>query len=243
LRATIVRHANGSTNIDDLIGKSPPSPASTTDSGKGGGAKASAAIGEVRLRNADLTWRDLAAKRTVRLADLDLQFDRYAPGVRMPLEASADVSVDDPPLAAKVTIDVEFAWAEDGTLAGVYDLALKADGRFRERPMKLDMRAEQLVAARDAWDVRQLKGGLDVETGGGPLEVRLTAPRFAVSPKRCRSLPAGQTCGERSVICADSDRSIGAGGDRSVSASGGINRSISRRRCKSRSFRATRGQR
>ncbi|HJW52951.1 MAG TPA: AsmA family protein [Burkholderiaceae bacterium] len=194
LRATIVRQADGSTNIDDLLGKSPPAPASTTDSGKGGGAKASAAIGEVRLRNADLTWQDLAAKRTVRLANLDLQFDRYAPGVRMPLEGSADVSVDDPPLAAKVTIDVEFAWAEDGTLAGVYDLALKADGRFRERPMKLDMRAEQLVAARDAWDVRQLKGGLDVETGGGPLEVRLTAPRFAVSPK--------QATGERIELSA-----------------------------------------
>ncbi len=194
LRATIVRQADGSTNIDDLLGKSPPAPASTTDSGKGGGAKASAAIGEVRLRNADLTWRDLAAKRTVRLADLDLQFDRYAPGVRMPLEASADVSVDDPPLAAKVTIDVEFAWAEDGALAGVYDLALKADGRFRERPMKLDMRAEQLVAARDAWDVRQLKAGLDVETGGGPLEARLTAPRLAVSPQ--------QATGERIELSA-----------------------------------------
>ena len=194
LRATIVRQADGSTNIDDLLGKSPPAPASTTDSGKGGGAKASAAIGEVRLRNADLTWRDLAAKRTVRLADLDLQFDRYAPGVRMPLEASADVSVDDPPLAAKVTIDVEFAWAEDGALAGVYDLALKADGRFRERPMKLDMRAEQLVAARDAWDVRQLTAGLDVETGGGPLEARLAAPRLAVSPQ--------QATGERIELSA-----------------------------------------
>ena len=138
----------------------------------------------MRLRNADLTLRDLAAKRTVRLAELDLRFDRYAPGVRMPLEASADVSVDDPALAAKVTIDVEFAWAEDGTLAGVYDLALKADGRFRERPMKLDMRAEQLVAATDALDVRQLKAALDVQTEGGPLEVRLAAPRFAVSPRQ-----------------------------------------------------------
>ena len=103
-----MRQADGSTNIDDLLGRSAPTPASTTDSGKRS-AKASAAIGEVRLRNADLTLRDLAAKRTVRLAQLDLQFDRYAPGVRMPLEASADVGVDDPALAAKVTIDVEFA--------------------------------------------------------------------------------------------------------------------------------------
>ena len=188
LRATIIRQADGSTNIDDLLGRSAPAPGSTTGSEKDGagkdGAKASAAIGEVRLRNADLTLRDLAAKRTVRLAELDLQFDRYAPGVRMPLEASADVGVDDPALAAKVTIDVEFAWAEDGRLAGVYDLALKADGRFRERPMKLDMRAEQLVAAADAMDVRQLKAALDVQTEGGALEVRLAAPRFAVSPQQ-----------------------------------------------------------
>ena len=35
LRATIVRQADGSTNIDDLLGKSAPAPASTTDSGKG----------------------------------------------------------------------------------------------------------------------------------------------------------------------------------------------------------------
>ena len=188
LRATIIRQADGSTNIDDLLGRSAPVPASTTGSGKGGagegGAKASAAIGEVRLRKADLTLRDLAAKRTVRLAELDLQVDRYAPGVRMPLEASADVSVDNPALAAKVTIDVEFAWAEDGKLAGVYDLALKADGRFRELPMKLDMRAEQLVAVADAMDVRQLKAALDVQTEGGALEVRLAAPRFAVSPQQ-----------------------------------------------------------
>ena len=50
--------------------------------------------------------------------------------------------------------------------------------------MKLDMRAEQLVVARDAWDARQLKAELDVESGGAPLEVRLAAPRFAVSPQQ-----------------------------------------------------------
>ena len=183
LRATIVRQADGTTNIDDLLGKSAPAPASTADSGTGG-AKASAAIGEVRLSNADLTLRDVGANRTVRLAELDLRFDRYAPGVRMPLEAAANVSVDDPALAAKVAIDVEFAWAEDGTLAGVYDLALKSDGRFKERPMKLDMRAEQLVAATDALDVRQLKAALDIQTESGPLEVRLAAPRFAASPRQ-----------------------------------------------------------
>src|SRR4030095_13977481 len=35
LRATILRQADGSPNIDDLLGRSAPAPASTTDSGKG----------------------------------------------------------------------------------------------------------------------------------------------------------------------------------------------------------------
>jgi AsmA protein len=182
LKATLVRQADGRTNIDDLLGRTPGA-TPTTPKGDSGTATQ---IDEVRLRNADLTVRDLGAQRTVRLAGFDLQAGRYAPGARMPLEASAELSASDPKLNAKFKFDAELVWTAEGTLGGVHDLVLKADGSLNERPITVDAEAEHLVAGADALDVRQLKAALNATTPEGPLELRVTVPRLAVSAQQAK---------------------------------------------------------
>src|SRR4029453_16735406 len=120
------------------------------------------------------------------LANLNLSAGRYAPGARMPVEATAEVSASEPAIAAKVALDVRIEWAADGSLAGVHELTLKADGRWNDRPMTISVDAKRLLVAGAAVDARDVKAVASVTTPQGPLEVRLTAPQLAVSAERAQ---------------------------------------------------------
>lgn len=176
LQATIVRRKDGSTNIDDLLKPAPGAPA-----GKGGPAPSSpaATIGAVRLEDANLTFNDQAAGRTVQLEDFDLRAGRYAPDARMPLAASGTVAVEPQALAARVTLQSEIEWDAQGGVRAIRDLALKVDGTLAKQPLALDARAERLLAAHDALEARGVRLVATAPgAGGAPLEVQLTAPRL-----------------------------------------------------------------
>jgi AsmA protein len=157
LQATIVREKDGRTNIDDLL-----RPKREAGSGAKGGEPAATGgptiggptIGAVQLNNSNVTWRDLAAGRTVQFSGLDLRAGRYAAGARMPIDASANVSVNDPQLAARIELDADVEWNEQGGLRAIRGLALKGDGTLKKQPMALDAQAERLVLGADAIDVR-----------------------------------------------------------------------------------------
>lgn len=185
LQATVVRRKDGSTNIDDVLRpRKEGAPA-----GKGEPASAPAAtIGAVQLRDADITYRDLAAGRTVRLAGFDLRAGRYAAGVRMPVEASAAVTVNQPAFAGRLEFQADVEWGAQGEVRAVRGLSFKGDGTLNKQPVAIDAKAGHLVATADALDVR----GLEVTArgkgeGGTPFELQLAAPRLEASPSRARS--------------------------------------------------------
>ena len=185
LQATVVRQKDGSTNIDDLLRPQTQPAAGTAEPGS---APRAATIGAVQLSNADITWRDLAAGRTVRLTDFDLRAGRYAAGARMPLEASATLTSDLPALAARASLKSDVEWSDHGGLRAVRDLSLKAEGTWKKQPMTVDATADQLVAAADTLDVRGLKLNASARgEDGTPLELRVTAPRLEASRARARS--------------------------------------------------------
>jgi len=183
LQATVVRHKDGTTSIDDLLqSQKGAAPAGKAEPASTGGAGAS--IGAVQLKNADVTWRDLAAGREVRLNGLDLRAGRYAPGARMPIEASAAVTSNEPALAAKLDFKADIEWTEQGGLGVLRELSLKADGTLKQQPVTIDAKADQLRAAADALDVRGLKLMANAKQAGAPLELQLTAPRLEAGPTR-----------------------------------------------------------
>ena len=183
LQATVIRGKDGSTNIDDLLRPQ----GATAPAGKGGASSPppAATIGAVHLKNADITFRDLMANRTVRLAEFDLRAGRYAAGARMPLEASAAVTASEPAVAGRVNVQAEVEWADEGGLRAVRGLSLKSEGTLNRQPVTVDLKAEQLVASPDALDVRGLKL---VASGKGegatPWELQVLAPRLDASPSR-----------------------------------------------------------
>lgn len=104
LTATIERRRDGSTSIDDLI-----KPGEPTD-GKPS-APPALEVGGIELTNADLTFNDLAANRTVRLSKLNLKTGPVAAVARSALQLDALFDVSDPPAAGSVklasTLDID----------------------------------------------------------------------------------------------------------------------------------------
>lgn len=93
-----VRHADGSTNFDDLLARlkqpgaegAPAQPASPTDAASA--AATSVTIAEVALRNASLGWRDESSDDEWRLHALDLDADRIGSGEPGTVQASGRLS-------------------------------------------------------------------------------------------------------------------------------------------------------
>jgi AsmA protein len=78
LKATLVKHKDGTLNIADLTGGAAEKPASAKSTGPKGGAGDTATepvlidIAGIRIANAQLTWRDEKTKETTTLSNLDL---------------------------------------------------------------------------------------------------------------------------------------------------------------------------
>lgn len=184
LQATIVRQKDGRTNVDDLLGTTDEKDAPAAPDAKPQ-AGATATIGAIELDRADLTFRDLAAGRTVRAHALELRAGRYAAGGRMPLTAKGELVVSEPAIAARVDFAAEFEWDEQGAWRAMRDLAVKADGTLRQQPLRVDARAERLVAAAGAVDVRGARFSAHGKSAdGAAIEARFSAPRFEAGPER-----------------------------------------------------------
>jgi AsmA protein len=183
LQVTVVRQKDGSTDIDDLL-RPQKTPAA---GGVPGTAPASKemTIGGVQLKDADITWRDLASGRTIRLAGFDLRAGRYGPGERTPVEGRVVVTLNEPALTARANVKGEIEWTEQGGLRAVRGVSLKADGTAKQQRVTLEASAERLVAGTDLLEIESMKvsasgKGEDNRT----LEVQLSAPRVNVDQGR-----------------------------------------------------------
>jgi len=117
LRASVDKHADGSTNLDDLTGAAkktpaggqPAAPPSTSSSGKSAGF----AVGGIDIRDAQLVYRDEKAHNTVTLSKLNLKVGRLASKATTPVDLSAALDATEPKahfdlsLQSKVDLDLE----------------------------------------------------------------------------------------------------------------------------------------
>jgi len=132
LRATLVKHADGSTNIDDLTesGKAKPAEkrqAEQTPAETGAPAMKLDVQG-VRIKNGAFTFRDEQAGATYKISALSLETGRVAQGIPTKFDYSATVHADKPKLdlqtRASGTLDADTA----SQIFKLSDLQASAEG-------------------------------------------------------------------------------------------------------------------
>ena len=138
LRATIDRHADGTTNVDDLTGG--PKPKANVEQPRpqpSGGEVPLFELGGIELIDAGLVYRDERAHNTVTVSRLDLKTGRIATRASTPVDLSATVAATQPPSSVELS------------LKAIADLDL-VDHAFGVR--ELDAHARGLAGA-DQFDV------------------------------------------------------------------------------------------
>lgn len=210
LTATIEKRADGSTNIDDLIkptAKAPAKPATPTP--KDGGPPPDFDIGGIELANADLTYRDLAAKNTITLTRLNLTTGRLAPKSRTRVELSTQFSATQPAaqgeLKAGGEVDIDLANQAYGG-AGI-EVALKAT--LEKRAIELNGKAADLRfdVASGALSVSRLDATAKGAVGGVELDdARVDVPALAWNPQAKQLSVGGVKVSARGTLGAGEKR-------------------------------------
>jgi AsmA protein len=114
LRAAIDRHADGTTNLDDLIGAPKPGAGAPEKASEGApGATPQFELGGIELVDAQVIFRDERARNTVTLSNLNLKTGRLATRASTPVDLSASIAATEPQakvdLSLKATVDMDLA--------------------------------------------------------------------------------------------------------------------------------------
>ena len=158
LQVTIVRYANGRTNIDGLLRSQERQPYALD-------------IGGLRLRDSAVDVRDDAAKRGISLSELDVTINRIARGAPMRIELSGTARSAAPSLDASIVLKTvaeydaaaqdwslqELTYRMHGNMAGIPNAAVEATGRIAVNARTYDVRADGLrIVTKATWDARTL---------------------------------------------------------------------------------------
>jgi AsmA protein len=128
LRASVDRHPDGTTNVDDFTagakGKPQPSPTPST----GAAAPMQFELGGIDLVDAQLVYRDEQTHKTTTVSKLNLKTGRLATKASTPVDFSASIEATEPPskvdLSLKTTADIDL----DNHAFAVRDLDVHARG-------------------------------------------------------------------------------------------------------------------
>jgi AsmA protein len=187
LTATVEKRADGSTNIDDLLGA--PKTAPPQQPQKEAGGPPQFEIGGVELANATLTYRDLAAKNVVTLSKLNVTTGRIATASRTPLDLSTAFAATNPvaqgELSAKGGADIDLV----KKVFGATDLALKLRATVDKRALEFDGKVgtASFDVASGALSAGKLTATAKGAFDGMALEdAKIDAPALAWDPKAKR---------------------------------------------------------
>lgn len=191
LRASLVKHKDGKTNFDDLLGggEKPDTPAKPVEPQPGTSA-IKLEVDGVRISKASVSWKDEASGAQYAISDFSLKTGRVAPGVPTRFDLAANIRANQPKVDAKLQAagtlmaDVEkqvFAVTGlsvklGGEAAGVSGLAseLQAEIEARMAEQKIRVSGLKLDASgnlgRDSFKLKVTAPG--VEKNGGAVAVR-----------------------------------------------------------------------
>ena len=144
LKAKLVKHKDGTTNIDDLLGKDDRKPG---EKEKGDGQQVRFDIASVSIANTNLTYRDEGTGAQYIIRDLNLKTGRIAIGVPGKIELSVGVQANQPKLdlttqlKTTLTFDLEKQKYQlegmdlqvSGAILDISNLKAKASGECEHR--------------------------------------------------------------------------------------------------------------
>jgi AsmA protein len=192
LKASLVRHRDGSTNFDDLLGKEESGPVKFDVDG-------------VRLTDASLDLVDETHSRHIVVRNLNARTGRLANNVQSPMDVAFTLQVDQPKMDAgikaegKILFDLEarhYAASEldarvTGETAGIKDLALALNGNLDVKPTEHFLVADGLSLTLTG---QHASGKLDVKLDATQVSLtqdRVSAGKISLLAKLDQ--PSGQT--------------------------------------------------
>lgn len=176
VRAHLIRFADGSTNIDDLLAKEES-------------AQVKFDIDSVKLSGGAMDFDDRLAKRKLELAHVEVHTGRLADGVPTDIKLDLDVKGDNPAVAAHVALQsgllfelktkhyalTKLDLGVKGEAAGIKQLDLSVKG-------DIDARAETKEIT-----VKDLKLALKGNRAQDKLDIKLDAPKLALTEARAEA--------------------------------------------------------
>jgi len=159
LKATLVKHRDGSTNIDDLLGPSGQKPQQQNNAVVGPTVKFD--IASVSVEKTDLSYRDEGSGAQYAIKDLNLKTGRIAIGVPGKIDLSATIQANQP----KLDINTQ----------------LKTTLTFDPGKQKYQLQGLELQASGSALDIGNLKVHASGDMSADLATHEFTAKEFALS--------------------------------------------------------------
>jgi AsmA protein len=146
LHATIDRHVDGSTSVDDLTGGGKSGPQTPQAPGaSAAGAPMQFELGGVDLVDAQVVYRDEKSRNTVTVSKLNLKTGRIATKASTPIDFSASIAATEPPsnadLSLKTTADLDLA----NHAFGARDLEVHARGHSGANQFDIALTAPKIA--------------------------------------------------------------------------------------------------
>lgn len=126
LKATLVKHKDGSTNIDDLLGPSGQKPQQQNNAVAGPPVKFD--IASVSVEKTDLSYRDEGSGAQYAIKDLNIKTGRIAIGVPGKIDLSASIQSNQPKLDINTQLKTTLTFDPDKQQYQLQGLELQASG-------------------------------------------------------------------------------------------------------------------
>ena len=129
LRANLVKHKDGKTNVDDLLGgEEKEGPAKPAESAKAQTPPIKLEVDGVRISKAALVWKDEASGADYAISDFSLKTGRVAPGVPTKFDLAATIRANQPKVDVKLQVGGTLAADLENQVFAVTGLTVKLNG-------------------------------------------------------------------------------------------------------------------
>lgn len=197
LQARLRRNGDGSTNFDDLLAQEQP--ASEPQPQQPPAEQFGFNISGIDIRDAQVSFDDLQAKRQVELADLDLETGKIANGLPSQLTLSTNVKSSAPAVDARVAMKTGFTidlaqkrYVLDGADAEIKGKLLDFTDALLRFSGDADLQPEIKRFALDG-----VKFAASARRAAQALELRVEAPKLALTDK---GVSGGKLSGDARLV-------------------------------------------
>lgn len=173
VRANLIRYADGSTNIDDLLSKEESSQIKFDIEG-------------VKIKRGALSFDDRMAKRKYGITDFEMESGRLKDNTHTKIELDFNVVSDSPKVVAHVKLKSGALFALEERRYALDDLAFKVTGEA-VGIQNLVFSAEGDIDAqlnRQAFSLKDVKANLAGKRGADKLDISLSAPKLVLTESK-----------------------------------------------------------